>query len=73
MAEALLYDGTLESVRDERYAGWKGDLGQQILEGRASLAAVADAAVQSDLDPAPVSGRQEWLENKVNHVIWGTT
>ncbi len=73
VAEALLYDGTLEAVRDERYAGWKGDLGRQILEGRASLAAVADAAVNSDLDPQPVSGRQEWLENKVNHVIWGTT
>ena len=73
VAEALLDDGTLESVRDERYAGWKGDLGRQILEGRASLAAVADAAVASDLDPQPVSGRQEWLENKVNHVIWSTT
>ena len=72
VADALLSDGTLESVRDERYAGWKGELGQQILGGGASLAAVADAAVSSDLDPQPVSGRQEWLENKVNQIIWAT-
>jgi xylose isomerase len=28
--------------------------------------------VRSDLDPTPVSGRQELLENEVNRVIWST-
>ena len=42
-------DHVIHSWRNERYAGWKGDLGQQILDGKASLAAVADAAF--DLDP----------------------
>ncbi len=73
VAEALLDDGTLEAVRDERYAGWHGDLGRRILGDDATLACVADDAVASDLDPAPVSGRQEWLENHVNRVIWSTT
>ena len=73
VAEALLEESTLESVRGERYAGWNSEMGQDILAGRATLAALADSAVGSDLDPAPVSGRQEWLENEVNDVIWRTT
>ncbi len=73
VAEALLYDGTLEHTRDERYAGWQGDLGTQIMDPNTTLAAIAEAATAADLDPKPRSGRQEALENRVNQVIWGTT
>jgi xylose isomerase len=73
VAEALLADGTLESARNDRYAGWDQAEGREILEGRVSLTALADRALEADLDPAPVSGRQEWLENHVNQVIWRTT
>ncbi len=73
VAEALLYDGTLEATRDGRYAGWRGDLGRKILNPNTTMAEIADAAVASNLDPKPVSGRQEALENRVNEVIWETT
>ena len=40
------------------------------MEPGTDLAALADEALAADLDPAPVSGRQEWLENEVNRVLW---
>ncbi len=72
VAEALVADGTLDTARNERYAGWSSQRGEDILDGAIELDALADAAVANDLDPQPVSGRQEWLENQVNRVIWST-
>ncbi len=72
VAAAMLEDGALEQARDHRYAGWSGDLGKRILGGQIDLAALADQAVDGDLDPQPVSGRQEWLESQVNRVLWST-
>jgi xylose isomerase len=72
-AAALIQDGVLERARDERYARWDGDLGRRIMSSDMTLAALADEARDAKLDPAPVSGRQELLENEVNRVIWATT
>ena len=72
VAAAMLEDGTIEQFRDQRYDGWNGDLGRRILAGEVDLATLADDAVNADLDPKPVSGRQEWLENAVNRILWST-
>ncbi len=72
VAEAMLADGAIERARDERYAGWDDGLGAEILGGSLDLATLADRAVAADLTPAPVSGRQEELENEVNRIIWST-
>jgi len=72
VAAAMLEDGSIERFRDQRYAGWAGEQGQRILTGGVDLATLADEAVASDLDPMPVSGRQEWLENEVNRILWAT-
>jgi xylose isomerase len=73
VAEALLTQGVLEDHREQRYAGWDGDLGRRIMQPGTDLRALADVAADADLDPAPVSGRQELLESEVNRVIWSTT
>jgi xylose isomerase len=73
VAEALIGDGVIERFRRERYAGWDGDLGARILDPGTRLAGLADAATEADLSPTPVSGRQEWLENEVNRMVWATT
>lgn len=65
-AAAIIEDGRLEEFRRERYAGWNSDFGQLIHRPDASLASVADAALERDLAPTGKSGRQEWLENLVN-------
>jgi len=70
IADRLQRDGVLETARDDRYRGWTAPLGQQILQGEIDLEALADLAVEQNLDPAPASGRQELLENEVNRRIW---
>jgi xylose isomerase len=73
VAEALIADGSIGRFRTERYSGWTGDLGRAIGDVDATLAGIADRATDQDLAPEPVSGRQEFLENDVNRVIWETT
>ncbi len=68
----LIENGDLEKARANRYAGWDGKLGKSIMGGKVSLAKLADDVTKSKVDPAPVSGRQELLENVVNHAIWST-
>ena len=69
-AANLLDSGGLEKARDARYKGWESKGGKAILAGKTTLAKLADQALAGDVDPKPVSGRQELLENEVNHAIW---
>ncbi|WP_411880802.1 xylose isomerase [Polaromonas sp. YR568] len=69
-AARLIAAGELERFRAERYARWEGDLGRGILGGDMKLSEVAEYAFVQDLRPRPVSGRQEWLENRVNAAIF---
>ena len=73
VAEAMIDDGAIARARTNRYDGWGSDAGRRILDGRVTLAELADDAVAKDLDPEPVSGRQELLENEVNRIIWSIT
>ena len=65
-AAAIIEDGRVDAFRAERDAGWRGELGQAIHKGDATLASIADLAAERDLQPQPRSGRQEWLENMMN-------
>jgi len=66
VAEQMILDGQLQQALDARYAGWKTPAGQDILEGRVTLDQLADLALATNVDVAPASGRQEYLENMVN-------
>lgn len=70
VADALLENSTLESARDNRYERWASGTGAEILNGERTLAELADAALANNLEPTPVSGQQELLENEVNKTIW---
>ncbi len=70
VAADLIERQTLDRMRDERYAGWEGPLGRSILSGEAGLGTLADRVEGGEIDPRPVSGRQELLENVVNQSIW---
>jgi xylose isomerase len=71
-AARLIEDGALEDARDARYAGWSSDLGTEIMEGSASLAGLEERVASGEIDPTPVSGRQEEFENLINNTIWRT-
>ena len=66
VAAELLENETLSRPLEERYAGWSGPLGQAILDGHESLASLEAKVASGEVDPRPVSGRQEELENRVN-------
>lgn len=66
----MLESEALSKLVDQRYAKWDESFGQDILAGKHSLQDVAEYAIQHDLNPQPVSGRQERLENIVNGFIY---
>ena len=72
VAAGMIERGTLERLRTERYAGWTGDLGRSILTGEALLEEIAGRVAIGEIDPKPVSGGQELLENLVNQEIWAS-
>ena len=71
-AAALIDDGALEQSRIGRYSGWSDELGTRILDGSTSLADLRGMVTDHDLRPAPVSGRQEALEQLVNRFVYPT-
>jgi xylose isomerase len=72
VAADLLEADTLSHPRSDRYAGWSEDLGRGILSGSENLESLEARVMSGELDPSPVSGTQELLENRVNQVIWGS-
>jgi xylose isomerase len=71
VAADMVERGTLQRARDARYAGWDRALGHDILDGDATLESLRDRVAEGGIDPRPVSGRQEELENAVNQRVWG--
>ena len=65
-AAAIIEQGQLDAFRQERYAGWQGELGTAIHAPDATLASIADLAAARELAPQPRSGKQEWCENLIN-------
>jgi xylose isomerase len=68
----MLEEETLTEPRRRRYAGWSGPLGRGIMDGAETLTSLEARVASGAIDPRPVSGGQEALENAVNRVIWRT-
>ena len=68
----MVENGTLSKPRAERYAGWSGELGARIKAGSENLETLERRVISGELNPVPVSGRQELLEDRVNRVIWSS-
>ncbi|MDT0682493.1 xylose isomerase [Roseicyclus sp. F158] len=66
-AAAMLKDGALEDARRERYAGWETEAGKGLLS--ASIEDIHARVLREGINPEPVSGRQERLENIVNRYV----
>ncbi|OED41878.1 xylose isomerase [Chromatiales bacterium (ex Bugula neritina AB1)] len=68
-AAALIADGTVDGFIEDRYSGWNTPENQEILAGKVSLDELAARVEQQDINPQPVSGRQEYLENQINRFV----
>ena len=66
-AALLLQDGSLESARTARYSGWEKPENQALLS--ASLEEISARVLRDAINPQPVSGRQERLENLWNRHV----
>ena len=69
-AADLVERGDLAADVEERYAGWGGEMGRQILNGGLSLADLEARVAAGDISPVRRSGGQERLENMVNRSVW---
>ncbi len=69
VADAMVTDGSLQRLLDERYAGWSTSRGEDLLAGKLSLDELRAEVLTGGIDPTPVSGRQELLENLVARFV----
>ena len=70
VAAEMIEAGTMSGPKEDRYRGWTEGLGAAILDGSETLSSLEAKVSSGEIDPSPVSGRQEALENRVNEVIW---
>lgn len=68
-AAAMIEDGTLDNFVDDRYAGWQSEEAQKMLNGEYGLEEISNYVAQADVNPEPISGRQEYLENVINRFV----
>ncbi len=66
MAERMINDGALANSVDARYAGWETAESKAMLNGERSLEDIAARVEMENINPQPVSGRQEYLEGVLN-------
>ena len=70
-AAKMIEDDFLGEAVSERYKGWNGELGKDVMAGNYSLESLSNYTLANALAPKHTSGRQELLENKVNRIIYG--
>lgn len=68
-AAKMLEDGALDTPVTERYAGWNSELGTACLAQTTGLNDLRQRVVVDNLNPQPVSGRQELMEAIVNRYV----
>ena len=68
-AATMIEDGALSEPLDNRYSGWSQEGAKKMLSGERTLEQIAQWVESEDINPDPVSGRQELLENIVNRYV----
>jgi xylose isomerase len=65
----MIEGGQFAGIVKDRYAGWQGEVGRAILDGKMTLETLSDGAVAEGVAPQPRSGRQELVENMLGRYI----
>jgi xylose isomerase len=69
IAANMLETGLFRSYIEKRYQGWHEGLGAEILKNKYNFSQLSKYALDHDLDPQPLSGQQELLENHFNRYL----
>ena len=67
-AEKILEKSNYKKFRTDRYASFDSGKGKEYEEGKLTLEDLRDYALANG-EPQQISGKQEWLENMLNHFI----
>jgi xylose isomerase len=68
-AAKMVEDKALSQPLADRYAKWDSADAQKLLRGEVKLDEIAAMVERDNINPEPKSGRQEYLENVVNHYV----
>ena len=71
MADKMQRDGRLDEFVAERYAGYQTGIGKRIADRTATIEELEDYALDKGEVAYPASGRQEYLENVLNEILFG--
>lgn len=71
LADKLIQDGRLDAFVADRYASWNTGIGAEIRAGKATMADLEAYALRMGDVQTNQSGRQEYLENLLNAVMFG--
>ena len=69
IAERILADGRLTTLKNGRYASFDAGVGKDFENGKLDLTALRDHAAKTG-EPALLSGRQELVENLINDLMY---
>lgn len=62
IASDMIESNRIDSFIKDRYANWKTGFGKAVMSGEYDLSQAATYALEKELNPQPISGRQELLE-----------
>ena len=70
MADKIIKDGTIDKFVADRYASYNDGIGKKIVDGTATMAELEQYALGLGDVTTNTSGRQEYLENVVNSIMF---
>ena len=71
IADKIIRDGRIDAFVAERYASYQSGIGKKIVEGSATMEELEQYALAMGDVTTNQSGRQEYLENVVNALMFG--
>jgi xylose isomerase len=71
IADKIIRDGRIDTFVAERYASYKSGIGKKIVEGSAKIEELERYALEMGDVATNTSGRQEYLENTLNAIMFG--
>ena len=67
--EKLINDNVIPKYIDDRYSDWNNDFGKFIHDKNTGLDHIHKKVLDSNIEPKPRSGQQEYLENILNKYL----
>ena len=71
VADKIIRDGRIDTFVSERYASYRTGIGKRIVDGTATIAELEAYALEMGDVTTNTSGRQEYLENVLNSIMFG--